>query len=252
MAGDMAGNWKCEYCGESNTANRMVCAGCGAPRGKIMRKSPSASAEPGALSGMIVAGAALLLPVVLVIAVIAVLGVLFYPRKDVAVVVSTPWERVIYIEKLKTFKESDWDLPSEARLRYTRREIHHYRDVIDHYERSADGTYEKPVYRQEPVYNTKYYYEIDRWMVVRNYTSKGDDHEPYWNEEYTLQASERDTKREEHYWVVMQDLKKSDSAGKGEFKKGFTYDEWLGINKGMSTVVTHNIFGYVYKENGFE
>ena len=25
---------------------------------------------------------------------------------------------------------------------------------------------EKPVYRKEPVYATKYYYEIDKWTVV--------------------------------------------------------------------------------------
>lgn len=57
-----------------------------------------------------------------------------------------------------------------------------------------EETHEEPVYRQDPVYATKYYYEIERWLNSgRNYPSSGDNHEPYWNTEYTLADNERDT-----------------------------------------------------------
>lgn len=122
------------------------------------------------------------------------------------------------------------------------------RQVIDHYETSYtysdngngtftehssqtpvyrteyyEETHEEPVYRQDPVYATKYYYEIERWLNSgRNYPSSGDDHEPYWNTEYTLADNERDTDRTEKY-VVMYDNGKSDSK---------TLDDWLSIQIG--------------------
>ena len=41
----------------------------------------------------------------------------------------------------------------------------------------------EPVYRQDPVYATKYYYDIDKWVDTGNdYPSSGKDHKPYWNE----------------------------------------------------------------------
>lgn len=86
-----------------------------------------------------------------------------------------------------------------------------------------EETHEEPVYRQDPVYATKYYYEIERWLNSgRNYPSSGDNHEPYWNTEYTLADNERDTDRTEKY-VVMYDNGKSDSK---------TLDDWLSIQIG--------------------
>ena len=119
------------------------------------------------------------------------------------------------------------------------------RQVIDHYETNytysdnGNGTFtehssqtpvyrteyyeeshEEPVYRQDPVYATKYYYEIERWLNSgRNYPSSGDNHEPYWNTEYTLADNERDTDRTEKY-VVMYDNGKSDNK---------SLDDWLSI-----------------------
>ena len=122
------------------------------------------------------------------------------------------------------------------------------RQVIDHYETNytysdnGNGTFtehssqtpvykteyyeeshEEPIYRQDPVYATKYYYEIERWLDSgKDYPSSGNDHEPYWNTDYTLAANERDTDRTEKY-VVMYDNGKSDSK---------TLDDWLSIQIG--------------------
>lgn len=43
-------------------------------------------------------------------------------------------------------------------------------------------TYEEPVYRYDPVYKTKYYFEIGRWKQTGSLTSSGTDDEPYWRE----------------------------------------------------------------------
>lgn len=108
------------------------------------------------------------------------------------------WEYLITIEENTLFYGDDWYLPDNATLIRTAREIRRYNKVLDHYETKTrqvakqveDGytyqytyrdngngtvskiehkvpkyktiyeteTYEEPVYRQEPVYDTKYYY----------------------------------------------------------------------------------------------
>lgn len=44
------------------------------------------------------------------------------------------WERTTDIEEVVTHNESDWSLPDDARLQYTKSEIQSYKDVLDHYE----------------------------------------------------------------------------------------------------------------------
>ena len=44
------------------------------------------------------------------------------------------WERTIDIEEVVTHNKSDWSLPDDARLQYTKSEIQSYKDVLDHYE----------------------------------------------------------------------------------------------------------------------
>ena len=50
-------------------------------------------------------------------------------------------------------------------------------------------TYEEPVYRNEPVYATKYYYEIERWVHKDYKTTSGKDKNPYW---YTYDKPENE------------------------------------------------------------
>ena len=111
-------------------------------------------------------------------------------------------------------------------------EIYHYktvteqksRQVLDHYDTSysysdnGNGTFkqhenrtpvyhteyytesnQEPVYRQDPVFQTKYYYEIERWVDKDSYESSGTDKSPYWNETYLpLADNERDEERSGH------------------------------------------------------
>lgn len=129
------------------------------------------------------------------------------------------WTRQIDIEAYRTVQESDWKVPDGGRVYDEKQEVHHYDKVIDNYETrtrevseqvldgydkkkeykdNGDGTfteksvsvprykteyrtetYKEPIYRDEPRYATKYYYNIDKWVVDRTEESKGVDSEPY-------------------------------------------------------------------------
>lgn len=120
------------------------------------------------------------------------------------------------------------------------REIHHYDHVLDHYETvqvqksrqvldgydtyysyhdNGNGSFEevehqtpryrteyyteteqRPVYRDDPVYQTKYYYTIWRWVYNRTETASGVNNDPYWPE-YTLAEKERVGKQTKDYSV---------------------------------------------------
>ena len=154
----------------------------------------------------------------------------FWPRTYEATVASTVWTRQINIEAYRTVQESDWSVPEGGRVYDQRTEFSHYKQVLDHYEtrsrqvseqvydgedyhtsysNNGDGTftehtysspryrteyrteyYQEPIYRDEPVYATKYYYEIEKWVVDREEKSAGANRAPYWPE-YTLAENER-------------------------------------------------------------
>lgn len=103
-------------------------------------------------------------------------------------------------------------------------------------------SHQEPVYRQEAVYDTKYYYEIDKWFDVETYNSSGTDHNAYWNTSYTLDENERDTDRSETYYVYYTD----DSSCK------MNYNEWLNTEIGDGFIVTQNRLGIVYSREAIE
>ena len=59
---------------------------------------------------------------------------LVQPKEVTMNVTEVSWNRTIDIEKYQTVEESDWSLPSNARLLHSAQEIHHYDTVLDHYE----------------------------------------------------------------------------------------------------------------------
>lgn len=61
--------------------------------------------------------------------------------------------------------------------------------------------YQELIYRQEPVYRTKYYYEIDKWLYERSIKTNGSDKNPYWGE-YKLNSDERVSSETEHFTIV--------------------------------------------------
>lgn len=203
------------------------------------------------------------IPILLAMLFLLCAGVLFYPHKETVTVTGFEWARNISIEDLRTVQESDWSVPSGGRVYKEQTELKTYVSVIDHYETKTETksrqvidhydteysysdngngtftehtkqvpvykteyyeeTHQEPVYRQDPVYATKYYYDIDKWFDSgRDYPSSGTDQNPYWNTDYTLAEKERDTDRTEKY-TVFYDNGKSDDL---------KLEDWLNRNVG--------------------
>lgn len=209
---------------------------------------------------------------------LVLLGIfLLVPKATTLTVDKLTWDYAIQIEELKTFNESDWQMPAGARLQHTSTEIHHYDQVLDHMETKTrqvphevlDGydevvtgytdngngtfianttqvpryrteytteTYQEPVYRDEPVYATKYYYEIDRWTRTRAVTTSGIDKSPYYGE-VILADKEREGVRSEDYTLYCHNEK-----GK-EFEYTITKEEWEKLNVGENINAKVNAIG---------
>lgn len=216
----------------------------------------------------------------IVTVIIAVLSVMFFPYKKVVTVKSFAWERNISLEEYMTVQESDWNVPEGGRVYDEKTEIKSYVSVVDHYETvwetktrevfdhnetsttysdNGNGTFtehttttpvyrtetyqeshEEPVYRQDPVYATKYYYDIDKWVDTGNdYPSSGKDHKPYWNEDYKPMADNiRDTDRSETYTVKLDNGKTQEKS----------YSEWKNMKIGDTKEQTTCLVGIVYSE----
>ena len=173
---------------------------------------------------------------------------LFTPVTRTATVQGFRWERVIQTEEYKLCHESDWSVPANGRVTRESREIHHYDNVIDHYETktkqvservcvgydtsyrdNGDGTadvvrtpiyetqyhtetYQEPVYKKVPVYRTKYYYDIDKWVSASPLRTTGAGQEPYWPETDIPTSvfnpnygDLRQSGRQEYYYVRLKD-----------------------------------------------
>lgn len=182
-----------------------------------------------------------------------------------ASVKSVSWERSIVIEENVLKHESDWSVPSGGEVTDQRQEIHHYDKVYDHTETVAveksrqvqdgyDTHYEqkdlgngyfenvevqtprykteyyteyedKEIYRDEPVYQTKYYYDIWRWEHTRDVKTEGNDHNPYWGDT-NLKDNEREGVRRESYYIEL------DMGKKKTVKYTVNAKDWPNINVG--------------------
>ena len=92
---------------------------------------------------------------------------IFYPRHAMVEVTDIGWECDVNILELKTVKESDWNIPSGARVYDECSEVYSYMYV--------NGI---PL----AIYETKYYYYIERWVESRVVKTTGNDKSPYYGE----------------------------------------------------------------------
>jgi len=107
------------------------------------------------------------------------------------------WERVIHYEKYLLCIEDDWSVPYDAiRIIDRNTEIRTYRSVRTGTDSDGDA-----IYTSQPVYDTKYTYEIMRWKFSHNDTTTGIDHKPYWSIETIVSDVLRESRREEKYWI---------------------------------------------------
>lgn len=205
-----------------------------------------------------------------IIAVIIGLVLLITPKERILTVESFSWKRIMYIDEYKTVSESDWQMPSEGRLLYTRSEIRSYehrltgyktetytQQEIDRYEQYVSGyrdlgngyfqeimssrpvyksvtkTREVPQYTDVPIYDTKYYYYIDKWVSDHTVTTSEADKNPYWGQEPPPSSTppaigdERVSSRTEHYYFVgtIVDSDKSQNYA-------ISYADWIRLQDG--------------------
>ena len=197
------------------------------------------------------------------------------------------WERVISVEKNTLCHESGWTVPDGGEVTDRRSEIHHYDTVIDHYEtvevqRSrrvldhyetyytyedlGNGYYDQvehqrpvyeteyyteteqqPVYRQVARYQTKYYYDIWRWIEDRQARASGEDHSAYWPDPQ-LGADEREAGRAAVYRISVTDTK-NDSTARYRLSEA----DWESLKPGDSLYITAKRSGadpYISDEKG--
>ena len=273
-------NWICEYCDAQNDAHDEFCRNCGSPKEEAKRDyfsalapdpEPAPPPQPANLLARlrnIHIGKKLKIGLIFLFVSVFLIW-LFVPITRSSVIESFEWERSIAIEEFQNVDESDWALPQGANLHRTAEEIHHYDQVLDHYETKTrrvahkvqdgydtkykdlgngqfeeievpryrteyvDETYEEPVYRSVPVYKTKYYYDIDKWVMVTTANTHGNDHEPYWKDtglsNTVTDPAYGDRREGEHkgtYYVIFKDKK-----GK-EQKKEYSESEWSILSVG--------------------
>lgn len=143
-------NWICPYCSQQNDDSVQTCTYCGAQRSESQERyhdipAPQAPPDPNAAAinalkqrnqkktqrACCLALALFFLLPIFVSIIRNIAEVHAEKRIRTADLVSAEWESDIYLETLKTFTDSDWELPSDARLIRTAQEDYRY---IDHYE----------------------------------------------------------------------------------------------------------------------
>jgi hypothetical protein len=156
--------------------------------------------------------------------VIAILVAVFWKRESSVYVAGHEWERTIAIEEFRQVDDQAWcdSMPSDAYGVSRRREQRSTRRVQDgescEIERvdQGDGTFREqrvcsPTYREEPVYDDRCYFTVDRWQQVRTVDASGMslDDAPVWPQTNIRRSGsclgcQREGNRDESYVLVLQ------------------------------------------------
>jgi hypothetical protein len=201
-------------------------------------------------------------------------GIAIFSGKDVDASVSGfQWNRSINVEAYQTVTEEDWSVPSDGRTIDQRQEIHHYDTILDHYEtrqreiqvqvgeetyvcgqrdlgngffedikctdpiyETQIEEYEEAVNREEPVYETFYTYEIDKWLVVRSESESGRDHNAQWPQ-LNLAETEREGTQSESYIIFF--VNNDDE----EYSLELPFSEWQDYEMGQNVLLKLDVFG---------
>ena len=213
-----------------------------------------------------------------IIASIACLIFLLIPKEATLTVTDIDWQRQIEIEEYRTVRESDWSIPAGGRYVSQREEYHHTDHRLDHYETAyktrrvwvgsheevvgykdlgngyfeeetrtvddyEDETYteQEPVYVDVPVYETKYTYDIERWVHDHTEKSSGHDHRPYWPD-VVLKEQQRTGWSSETYGLtaINENVEKKKS---GHYTVSFS--DWQNINVGDQIHAKIHFGGYI-------
>ncbi len=294
-------DWYCSFCNSLNSDNAQFCGNCGASRADsesnyfqmLEKKKAREAAEAAAQAGNKAQQKPSRKPLFIILALLLVIvGVFVFMNGNKTAgdlkVTALNWVRNINIEENRMFSESGWKLPSGAEKTDARNEIHHYDQVLDHYENvdvrrsrqvvdhyetyytysdNGNGTFtevpherpvytteyytetvRQPVYRSVPRYATKYYYNIWRWTPSRDVTARGDDHNTAWPE-VTLAENEREGQRSEAYRFTVEHTQKKKPAETYRLAES----DWMNLNVGDQIYITAKRTGsnpYISDEKG--
>ena len=280
-------DWYCSFCNSLNSDNAEFCGNCGASRADsesnyfemLQKKKEREAAEEAAQPQPTVrkkGGISRPLAIFLVI-ILAIVGIFAWMNGNKTSgdlkVTALNWVRNINIEENRMFSESDWMLPAGAEQTDARQEIHHYDQVLDHYENvevqrsrrvidhyetyytyedNGNGTFsevpheravytteyytetvQQPVYRQVARYQTKYYYNIWRWTPSRDVTASGDSHDAAWPE-VTLAENEQEGRKTEKYAFTVESTKKAGETAVYSLAES----DWMNVNVGDQIFIT--------------
>jgi hypothetical protein len=224
----------CRYCAAAGSRRARNCGQCGAPLSEgapVPLVAEPVTSQVAALSaqgaGKPPARAAwkTLLPIAVLMLVGVVVVMLLWKKDRRFVVTSRSWQRTIQVERFGPVKQAAWcdALPAGARDVSRHRERRGTKQVLDGQECQTkrqdrgDGTFiEKqecrPKHRDEPVYDDKCDYSVDRWSTSRKAELQGAAPEPpRWPESALSKAGcnlagcEREGARAETYTLVLSD-----------------------------------------------
>ncbi|MBQ6563798.1 MAG: zinc ribbon domain-containing protein [Clostridiales bacterium] len=279
-------DWYCSFCNTLNSDNAAFCSNCGASRENsesnyfdIQKKKEeearreAAAAAPAPTRTASSGGKRPIL--LLIVAVLAIVGLFSFLNSNKTSgdlkVTALAWQRDIQIEENIQYSESGWTLPAFAEKTSERQELHHYDQVLDHYENvevtrsrqvfdhydtyytyedRGNGTFEEishsdPVYRTEyytetvsepvyvpvPRYATKYYYNIWRWTPTRTATASGTDHNTAWPDT-NLTENEREGDRAELYAFTVENKDHQLTTYR------LAESDWMNVNVGDGMYIT--------------
>ncbi len=138
---------------------------------------------------------------------------------------------------------------------YTEQVLDHYEEYVSGYRDLGNGhfeeitsqrpvyrtetkteTYEEPVYKQVPVYQTKYVYDIEKWVHQSYKKTSGEDKAPYWSD-YECKDKERFGSRSETYTITVQNED-------GEAKDyTLSFEQWNTLTVGQEVKMKADVFG---------
>ncbi len=189
-------------------------------------------------------GLYLAIAVVAVLIVVGIIYVLTAQREATAVVTGHAWERIVYVEEFAPVPGSAWcdAVPFDAYGITSRREIRDYRQVPDGEDcqirrvDNGDGTFREvrecvTRYRQEPIYDDRCYFTVNRWMDDRAVRAEGQalSPAPAWPAVTLNQCvtpgigCEREGGRAENYYVLF----RSDNL---DFRCAFSQSQWQSMS----------------------
>lgn len=184
-------DWACAYCESPNSAAAAFCGNCGGPRDGARQVNQVSDAAPGAAARPAVLQPAQApapkpgfrwLKALLAMLLLGVgLAYLFFSQHDERVqIVEKTWSRQIDVERYTSVRGADWcdALPPQAyqvsRSREQRgtRQVEAGQDCVELRSDVGDGSFTKrrecsTRYRDEPVFDDKCSYRINRWQVTR-------------------------------------------------------------------------------------